>query len=464
MILDRQGGTEMLGNTYSVETLNKAYRKSIEKTYNSNLSTDYTEKIEALGKSFNYSSNSDRYWSEPELSIFYGTPLYEQASISQKLALNHLYWAWQYSHAANTEASTVFYNQVTAGVFAKVEGYETLCQNLLHETQQEIFHMNAFHKIGYQTKLALLGKAGLGNPLYKQSNNKPKFNLGLASNLLENDRVSNFCQNSQENSFRFVTNLMLGNGRAYYSDYLKNLETGSIPTSRGGLGGLVFPSAALSKFLTINWGSSPFLASQYYTLRMLGNMSLKIYEHRYFKYFKDLQKQKEIVPEPTAVSYYHLLDEAFHTTISQTIAREVSQDFEATANCYEKYLANLTVYLTQKSILSGLAGGLIAVFRQEIDLLLLSYYKLLKSPVFNMPTEEALQWMEKCLCQEHEGFHANLKYHQRLHLDLCNLCDRLNYLWPVNREMRLMAAGGSIDRAIQTNTKALKQFASAIAY
>ena len=65
----------------------------IEKTYQSNIDSDYTEKIADLGKNFDYSSNSNRYWGNRELSTLYGTPLYEEASSSQKLALNHLYMA-----------------------------------------------------------------------------------------------------------------------------------------------------------------------------------------------------------------------------------------------------------------------------------------------------------------------------------------------------------------------------------
>lgn len=36
--------------------------------------------------------------------------------------------------------------------------------------------------------------------------------------------------------------------------------------------------------------------------------------------------------------------------------------------------------------------------------------------------------------------------------------DDLDYLWPVNREMRIMKAGGSIERAIINNVKAFHQF------
>lgn len=66
----------------------KKHLKLAEINYWRNIESSYTEKIQELDQNFNYSSNSDRYWGEPELSRLYGTPLYEEASPSQKLALN----------------------------------------------------------------------------------------------------------------------------------------------------------------------------------------------------------------------------------------------------------------------------------------------------------------------------------------------------------------------------------------
>jgi len=115
----------------------KKHVKITEINYRRNIESGFTEKIEELDKNFNYSSNSNHYWSEPELSLLYGTPLYEEASPSQKMALNHLYWATQYNQTAATEANAVLYNQVTAGVFGTISGYDTLCQELDLETAQE---------------------------------------------------------------------------------------------------------------------------------------------------------------------------------------------------------------------------------------------------------------------------------------------------------------------------------------
>ncbi|MEM6599613.1 MAG: hypothetical protein AAF635_15865, partial [Cyanobacteria bacterium P01_C01_bin.69] len=165
--------------------------KLIDRTYENNVDSDYTEKIEALGKSFQYQENSSDFWGDVEFSTLYGTPFYEHTSASQKRALNHLYWVGQYNHTANAEANTMLYNQVTTGVFAHMGGYEKLCKELTFETDQERFHINTFQRIGLKTKVALMGKAFFGKPFRakKQSRKAAAF---LGSKLIPKSLSSAF--------------------------------------------------------------------------------------------------------------------------------------------------------------------------------------------------------------------------------------------------------------------------------
>ncbi|OKH26446.1 hypothetical protein [Chroogloeocystis siderophila] len=445
----------------------KKHIKLTEITYRRNCDSDYTEKIEALDKQFNYSNDSDYYWSEPELSLFYGTPLYEEASLSQKLALNHLYWATQYNQTAATEANAVLYNQVTAGVFGNIGGYETLCQELALETEQERHHIHAFHMIGYKTKRALLSQSAFNASAQGKSSKKNDLARGLTSKrcsqIFTFDWQSSPLSMVQEYIFRFATNQVLLKKQAHcYSQYLKELEEKgeSIPAQTTGLLGQLAPRPLL-QFFTLNCGSSPFLACVFYTTRYMANMLIKNYEYRYSHYYRELEKQGEFIPVPVAVSHYHLLDESFHTTTSQLIAQDLYKDFPK-PTAYEQFLANLTIYRAQSVVLKGLSGGLPAIFRSDASFML-SFYKLLQSPVFDMSAEEALQWLKRCLCQEQEGFHVTLKYHHRLLTELRRMFDPIDYLWPVNRELRLMAAGGSIHQAIQQNIKAFEQFSRSVA-
>lgn len=435
----------------------KKHHKLTEVTYQNNVDSDYTEKIKELDKSFSY-SNSD-YWGEPRLSLLYGTPLYAEASPSQKKALNHLYWIRQYSQTAATEANAILYNQVTAGVFANLGGYDTLCQELDLETEQEHHHIHAFQKISAKTRRALIGKSVLKTPRQRKPNELKNALTKLAPLSPNGDSLLAF----RETSFRLVTNKVMLRGQAdYYSQYLRELDRQGerLPAQTTGLLGQLAPRS-VQQFFTLNCGSSPFLACLFYVTRFMANMVLKNYEYRYVQYYRELEKQGKSIPVPTAVSYYHLLDESFHTTTSQLIAKELYKDFPK-PTAYEKYIANLTIRRVQSVGLNGLSGGLPAVFKNDA-LFVLSLSQLLQSPVFEMSAQEALYWLEKCLCQEHEGFYSNLKYHQSLLSDLRRFFDGMDYLWPVNREMSIMATGGSISKAIQSNRKAFKQFSKTVA-
>jgi hypothetical protein len=293
-----------LSNSHKPE---KKHVKIINKTLQNNIDSDYTEKIRELDNQFNYTDNSDYYWGPPEQSILYGTPIYEQASSSQKKVLNHLYWVMQYNSVAVSELNTIIYNQITADVFATV-GHQALYNELQIETEQERHHINAFQRICHRTQLALLGK----NRFSGRSQKGKSYQLNQAS-LLFGDY--------QESALRFLTKMMLKDKEQCYSQYLSNLDKQgkSIPAPKSGFVGRLAPNVFL-KFFTLNWVSSPFIACQYYVFRYIANMIVKNQELRRSQYFMDLEKKGEFIPVPTAISRYHFLDEAFHTTISQTTA------------------------------------------------------------------------------------------------------------------------------------------------
>ncbi|MCC5609396.1 hypothetical protein LC612_22115 [Nostoc sp. CHAB 5834] len=439
----------------------------IEKTYKNNKDSDYTEKLKELGQEFNYAKNSNYYWSKPDLSLLYGTPLYDAASDTQKLALNHLYWVGNYNHTAVSEASTSIYNMVTSGVFRAVGGYETLCDELDFETEQESYHIRTFQKIGYKSKMAIVGKTILGNSLYSKTakDNNSWLNLLIPQPVREyftSSQGSSPFSIQRDNTLSAIAKTMLSDKKQYYSQYLRNLEEKGepIPAPADGLAGRIAPRHWL-RFFTVHWGMSPFMACQYYSLRYTANAILKNQEYPYVRYYRELEQKGEYIPAPTAVSYYHLLDEAFHTTISQTIARDMYKDFPK-PTAYEKFISGSIVYQIQRNLLSGLSGVLPGRCVYDDQMLMLFYYKLLKSPLFEMETKEALDWMEKCFCQEHEGFQTGLKYHQSLLELMRRLFNRLDYQWAVNRNMGIMAAGASIEKAIQNNIPVFKEFKKSV--
>ena len=423
--------------------------KLIKRTYHNNSDSDYTEKIQELDRSFKYKENSDRYWNSPEFSLLYGTPLYEQATEAQKIVLNHLYWFVMYNFTATSETQTIVYNKITGGVFAQIPGYEIIAETLDLEGEQELSHIHVFRKVCFQMLKALLGKQAFKDPL------KGKLYNGYQNSA---EKISQY----QYYGLRLVAEKMLRK-QPYYSEHLQELEQKDNfpPAFSTGFMGEGLAPRALLQFFSYNWGRSPFLASHYYTLRFMANLGLKHTEHSNCRYFRKLQKQGEAIPVPTAVAYYHFLDEAFHTTTSRFMARELYKDFPK-PTAYEKFVANLAFYRLQNRIWKGLSGVVPDRHRPD-DFSVMSFiYKVLVSDVFGMSQLDALHWMEQCFVTEHEGFHQNVRFHHSLLRYFQPTFGSLDYLSTANREMKPMASGGKIASAIAGNVKTWRQFSKLV--
>ncbi|MEC4984115.1 MAG: hypothetical protein SAJ37_16475 [Oscillatoria sp. PMC 1068.18] len=439
--------------THSPQEVGKNTFKTLAKNHQHNLDSDYTEKIEELAKKFRYENEKSYYWSDPQFSFFYETPLYKQASESQKLALNHLFWNLLYKITADSEIELTHYNLITAGTLLKMGSeYELIAKQLEHETEQERVHIRTFYRVNYQTQKKLFGKPKKSDfarePLSKHTPNK------LLSRCID-----------------AVNRKILSQQGKYKSPYFLELAEKNIafvtPTQGFFNGFQRITPLSMLQLLVQSWGSSPFLACNFYGIRYLANLNLKAYEHNVVRYYKKQQKREEVLPIPSAISYYHFLDEAFHTTTSLFIGRDLYRQVPS-PSAYEKLIANIAFYLTQRENFSHLST--IVPNRFTSDRTLLPYaYQILQSPIFGFSREESLHWLEKCLCQEHDGLHHNLQLHHNLLNEYRHFASKLDYLWSVNREMRLMSGGGSIEKAyrkvgvaIEQNKKAFQKFAQSV--
>lgn len=430
-----------------------------ETTYRNNCESRYTEKIESIETSYRYEANRAHYWGPQELSLFFGTTLYEQSTPDQKLALNHLYWVTQYNQTAATEANAILYNNVTEGVFSAIGGFGSLCSELSLETEQEHQHIHAFHAIGYATRKALFGSERMvrsrpsslnGTPSRKVRNtSEPLSPLPLRIPALNWERL-------QDEACRLaIFKLSSGRGSCSYSDFLRSQQSSGkpIPVQRSGLLGQVVP-ASLAKIMTVSFGASPFSACFFYAVRYLANILLKNYEHSYFQFYRSLDRTGDFIPAPTVISYYHMLDESFHTTTSQLICQDLYREFP-NPTAYENLMANLIFYRGQQMMLGGLSAVLPGIFRND-STFILPLYQILRSTLYGLTHQEAIYWLEQSLCQEHEGHHVNLKYHQKLYSTMLQAFKPLTYLWPINRELGLMAKGASIKKSLKVNGQAFE--------
>ncbi|MDJ0744614.1 MAG: hypothetical protein QNJ32_14815 [Xenococcaceae cyanobacterium MO_167.B27] len=431
-------------------------QKFLERNYSNNLKSDYTEIIQEIHRDFDYTRNSQHYWSEPELSLLYGTPLYEKCSQSQKIALNHLYWYASYKVVADSETEATRYNLITAGSFLyKSSDYQSLADMLEHETDQENVHIRTFYKIGYQVYKNLIEQDRSHNPVQTPSHN-PHPDQSESLKVL-NHLLSQLNENKSEKSEL---------RKAYENNiYVKkfNADKRAIsPLSQGFSHGFSHGnfSNSIRQLFSSNWGSSPFLGSTFYMNRYMANLLLKNFEYKIHKYYVKLEKENEFIPQPTSISHYHFLDEAFHTTTSLKLSRDIHKELPKPSE-YEKFFTNVLFYTIQSLNLGGLSAIIPNRFISDTHNIPF-LYNLLRSPLFGMSIEETLYWMEKCLCYEHDGFYTNKKYHSHLLTDLCRLTDNFDYLWPINRTMQLVDFGGSIAEAVRNNVENFKQFTNSV--
>jgi hypothetical protein len=206
-------------------------------------------------------------------------------------------------------------------------------------------------------------------------------------------------------------------------------------------------------------GYSPFIATQYYILRGIRNIQLKVKEYQHSQRAQRLEKEGRSVPAATAVSHFHYQDEAFHTATSQAIAKDLYKDFRKPPRS-EVFLANEAVRRLQTT-LNSLSGAMPGIFSTD-DQYMPQVYKLLQSRVFGMSSVEALEMVERCFCREHEGLHVAAKYHGRAVHDARAYVADMEYLYPKNRNLTQMASA-TIEGALKANGKAFHKFQRTVA-
>jgi hypothetical protein len=199
---------------------------------------------------------------------------------------------------------------------------------------------------------------------------------------------------------------------------------------------------------------SPFMATQYYVLRGIRNIQLKVKEYQHSQYCKKLEEQASYLPAATHVSHLHYMDEAFHTATSQVICHELYKDLKK-PTAFEVFMANKGTSRVQTT-LSTLSGAVPGIFSQDGPYMPL-VHRMLQTRIFGLSATEALQMVEKCFCREHDGFHAAAKYHQRALTDARSYIADLEYITPANRELRSMAKA-SIAKSLKENRAAFQKF------
>ncbi len=373
-------------------------RKKLEFNRKQSEKQDQTELIEKCTQEFKYENCSHQYWNPIEFSLLHGTYLWEQASEKQKILLNQIYWIAYYSQIISAEVATIFFNQVAgAGLFA-MEDFKILCDALDLESRQERCHINAFKTISEEAEWELFGERIFSYPM---------------RGVFEHPTVIHWSNNQLKAQIR-------------------NLK----------LYGYVICAS-----------NSPFLASQYLTIRGIRTLNGKLVQHKLSKYYSGAAN-KETISIPSAISYHHFIDESFHFNTSKTIGLELL-DYLPKPNTFDKWIVNKLISGCQEDhnsfsvAINGIFWHDPALFKQ--------IHKILKSKFFGFDSKDIKYIMEKCFTEESDGMHGSYATYKTARESYIMFLDNLDFVEANNRKMHIMSKT-SVEATLKTNKQALKKF------
>ncbi len=369
--------------------------RKIQLNYRRNQQQDQTEKLEEVARDFCYEDWKDCYWQAEKFSLLYGTPLWAQATEDQRRTLNHLYWVAYYSQIISAEIATIYFNQTSAAGLYAHEGFRSICNMLDLESAQERAHIQAFQTIARRTEAALFDQ-----PLFSYPMRGPFTETML---FADTDKLKRKWKQIQLQAFGLVS------------------------------------------------ASNTFLACQYFTVRGLRTLNGKLVQHQLSQY---CAKDVETAPIPSQVSHYHFLDESFHFNSSTLISQEVIGCLEAPTKL-ERQIANLGIKGCQQdhSTFSVVING---IFWHDPGLYE-TVYRLLRSPLFSFDVRQAKEMMRQCFTQESDGLHQSYQTHHEAMSAYRAYIAPLTYVWPSNREMRVMATA-SIEQYLRRQRRSLPKF------
>ncbi len=379
------------------DALNDPLRRRLEINYRRNQKQDHTQLLDAAGRAFNYDDCRDSYWNPESFSLLYGTPLWDQASNYQRTVLNQLYWVAYYSQIISAEIATIFFNQTSAAALYAHDGFRTICDMLDLESSQERAHISAFRAVGEQTEQALLGKRLFSYPM-----RGPFIETMI---FADTNRLKQWWKQLQLQAFGLIS------------------------------------------------ANNSFLACQYFTVRGLRTLNGKLVQHQLSRYYQTHDDQ-ENAPIPSKISFYHFMDESSHFNSSTLLSQEVIHCLPQPTR-FETLVANLGIRGCQQDH-QQFSVAVNGIFWHD-PALYSKVYELLRSHIFSMDDADAKEMIRVCFTQESEGVYRSYQTHREATAAYQAYLDSLDYVWPSNRRMSIMAAT-SVETYLATQRRAWSRF------
>ena len=379
--------------------------KKIEINYRRNKKQDHTALLDDAGNQFSYAQCKDDYWNPESFSLLYGTPIWEEASASQRILLNQLYWVAYYSQIISAEIATIFFNQTSAAGLFGMEHFRQVCDMLDLESNQERAHIGAFRKVIDEVEHTLFGGRLFGYPM-----------------------------------------------RSPYAETMIFKDSGPFKRFWKGI--------QLRAFGLLSSGNA-FIACQYFLIRGLRTLSGKLIQHQLSQHYKSLaaknassQAVDASIPIPSRISYYHYCDESYHFNSSTILSHDVIHSLPP-PTLFERTVVNLGVLGCQKdhapisAIVKGIFWNDACAFK--------TVYDILRSPHFGLEHQDTINKLERSFCHENDGLHQAVETHSIAQNSYRQYLADLDFISKKNKDMAVMRKS-NIAQTLRRNQQAMSTF------
>ncbi|HVJ92715.1 MAG TPA: hypothetical protein VM580_23100 [Labilithrix sp.] len=374
--------------------------KRLQLNHKKNLEQDHTKLLDAAALAFRYEDCKDVYWNPEPFSLLWGTPIWDGATASQRVLLNQLYWVAYYSQIISAEIATIFFNQTAGASLYGIEDFRLVCDTLDTESSQERAHINAFKKVSEDVEAAVFG-----------------------------ERVFSYAM------------------RGPYAETMIHSDTDRFRRAWKGI--------QLRGYSVLS-SSNAFVGCQYFTVRGVRTLNGKLVQHQLSQYYMKA-KDKESMPIPSKISYYHFMDESFHFNSSMLISKDVINTLPA-PTALESVIANAALRGCQKDH-ANFSTAINGIFWYDPSLFGV-VEKVLRSKAFGLGAADAKELIRRSFCEENDGMHASQATHRTACESYKTYLKELSYVWKENKEMAIMAKA-SVSRHLAANRRAFEAFARA---
>ena len=372
--------------------------KRLALNHRRNVEQDQTDMIDAATAAFDYAACRSEAWNPEPFSLLWGTPVWEQASASQRVLLNQLYWVAYYAQIISAEIATIYFNQSSAAALYGMEDFRLVCDTLDLESAQERAHINAFRRIGEAVEHALFG-----------------------------ERVFTYAM------------------RGPFVETMIHSDAGALQRR--------WKSVQLRAFGLLSAGSA-FIGCQYFTIRGVRTLNGKIVQHQLSQYYQGHPRQ-DSAPIPSRVSYHHFQDESYHFNTSMIVSQDAVASLPPPTR-FERAVIEASLRGCQRDHFH-FSTAMNGIFWYDPSLFG-AVYRILRSPHFGLDRAGALDLMTRSFGQENDGNLASARTHATARESYRRYLADMNHLGGESREMTFM---GRSDLAghLQRNRAAMARFA-----